>query len=214
MVNQDEKNSSTGFNWDKYIPTDAKACVIDQDDEKLPEGFSWEKFTWDDYIPDQAPVHTTFVARVEEDSDDDTEYYARRMAEHLKMMAESDSEDEKAKKKKKKIKTPVSIDDETQVVRRKVKEIPKFKISEEVIAKEIPVNCETCEIMKKKNSELINNMNRLKESYDVLNKAMNMYNDTSEEQASAMKTLQGAFMTKQKVVNNYIEKCAVLEQNH
>ncbi|KAJ0959475.1 hypothetical protein HanPSC8_Chr00c066g0804071 [Helianthus annuus] len=66
--------------------------------------------------------------------------------------------------------------------------------------------------MKKKNSELINNMNRLKESYDVLNKAMNMYNDTSEEQAIAMKTLQGAFMTKQKVVNNYIEKCAALEQ--
>ncbi|KAJ0457466.1 hypothetical protein HanIR_Chr15g0774041 [Helianthus annuus] len=55
-------------------------------------------------------------------------------------------------------------------------------------------------------------MNRLKESYDVLNKAMNMYNDTSEEQATAMKTLQGAFMVKQKVVNNYIEKCAALEQ--
>ncbi|KAJ0624743.1 putative transcription factor interactor and regulator CCHC(Zn) family [Helianthus annuus] len=55
-------------------------------------------------------------------------------------------------------------------------------------------------------------MNRMKESYDVLNKAMNMYNETSDEQATTMKTLQGAFMTKQKVVNNYIEKCAVLEQ--
>ncbi|KAJ0441356.1 hypothetical protein HanIR_Chr16g0796781 [Helianthus annuus] len=134
------------------------------------------------------------------------------MRDHLKMMAESDSEDDKAKKKKKKVKTPVSSEDEAPVVKRKVKEVPKFKISEEVIAKEIPVNCETCDIMKKKNSELINNMNRLKESYDVLNKEINMYNDTSEEQTSAMKTLQGAFMTKQKVVNNYIEKCAVLEQ--
>ncbi|KAJ0452899.1 hypothetical protein HanRHA438_Chr15g0728731 [Helianthus annuus] len=55
-------------------------------------------------------------------------------------------------------------------------------------------------------------MNRLKESYDVLNKAMNQYNESSSEQATAMKTLQGAFMTKQKVVNNYIEKCAALEQ--
>ncbi|KAJ0903858.1 hypothetical protein HanPSC8_Chr07g0274911 [Helianthus annuus] len=55
-------------------------------------------------------------------------------------------------------------------------------------------------------------MNRLKESYDVLNRAMNMYNDTSEEQATEMKTLQGAFMVKQKVVNNYIEKCVDLEQ--
>ncbi|MFS7953362.1 hypothetical protein Hanom_Chr07g00617651 [Helianthus anomalus] len=56
------------------------------------------------------------------------------------------------------------------------------------------VNCETCVILKKKNSKMLNNMNRLKESYDVLNKAMNMYNDTSEEQATTMKTLQGAFM--------------------
>ncbi|KAF5759609.1 putative transcription factor interactor and regulator CCHC(Zn) family [Helianthus annuus] len=134
------------------------------------------------------------------------------MAEHLKMMAESDSEDEKAKKKKKKIKTPVSSDDEAPVVRRKVKEVPKFKVDEKVDASEMKVKCETCVILKKKNSEILNNMNRLKESYDVLNKAMNMYNDTSEEQATTMKTLQGAFMIKQKVVNNYIEKCATLEQ--
>ncbi|KAJ0895630.1 hypothetical protein HanPSC8_Chr09g0402751 [Helianthus annuus] len=213
MVNQDEKKSSTGFNWDKYISVDGKACVIDQDDEKLPEGFNWENFSWDDYNPNKTPVHTAFVARIEEDSDDDTEYYAKRMRDHLKMMAESDSEDDNAKKKKKKVKTPVSSDDEeVPVVKRKVKEVPKFKINEYVDAKEIPVNCETYEIMKKKNSELINNMNRLKESYDVLNKAMNMYNDTSEEQTKAMKTLQGAFMIKQKVVNNYIEKCVVLEQ--
>ncbi|KAJ0625819.1 hypothetical protein HanLR1_Chr01g0005171 [Helianthus annuus] len=96
--------------------------IIDQDDERLPEGFSWENFTWDDYVPDQATAHTAFVARIEEDSDDDgTKYYARRMAEHLKMMAKSDSEDEKSKKKKKKVKTPVSSDDESvPVVRQKV----------------------------------------------------------------------------------------------
>ncbi|KAJ0889342.1 hypothetical protein HanRHA438_Chr09g0411861 [Helianthus annuus] len=135
------------------------------------------------------------------------------MRDHLKMLAESDSEDEKAKKKKKKLKTPVSSDDETvPVVRRKVKEVPKFEINEEAVAKKCSVTCENCEAMKKQNSSLIHNINRLKESYDVLNKAMNMYNDTSEEQATAMKTLQGAFMIKQKVVNNYIEKCAALEQ--
>ncbi|KAJ0479544.1 hypothetical protein HanIR_Chr13g0621191 [Helianthus annuus] len=214
MVNQDEKKPSTEFNWDKYIPTDGKACVIDQNDEKLPEGFSWENFNWDDYDPNKALIHTAFVARIDEDSDEDvTEYYAKQMAQHLKMMAESDSEDDKAKKKKKKVKTPVSSDDETvPVVRRKVKEVPAFKIDEEAVAKKSPVICENCEAMKKQNSSLIHNMNKLKESYDVLNKAMNMYNDTSEEQATAMKTLQGAFMIKQKVVNNYIEKCAALEQ--
>ncbi|KAJ0575951.1 hypothetical protein HanIR_Chr05g0218661 [Helianthus annuus] len=214
VVNQDEKKP---FNWDKYVLADGKACLIDQDDEKLPEGFSWENFTWDDYIPDQATTHTAhkaFVARIEEDSDDDgTEDYARQMAQHLKMMAESNSEDEKAKKKKKKIKTLVSSDDETvPVIRRKVKEVPKFEINEEAVAKKSPVTCENCEAVKKQNSSLIHNMSRLKESYDVLNKEMNMYNDTCEEQATAMKTLQGAFMIKQKVVNNYIEKCAALEQ--
>ncbi|KAJ0501791.1 putative transcription factor interactor and regulator CCHC(Zn) family [Helianthus annuus] len=213
MVNQDEKNLSTGFNWDKYIPADGKACVIDQDDEKLPEGFSWENFTWDDYDPKKDPVHTAFVARIEEDSDDDREYHAKRLPAHFKMLEESDSEDEKVKKKKKKVKTPISSDDEdVPVIRQKVKEVPKFKVDEKADASEMKVNCETCVILKKKNSELLNNMNRLKESYDVLNEAMNMYNDTSEEQATAMKTLQGAFMTKQKVVNNYIEKCAALEQ--
>ncbi|KAJ0811579.1 hypothetical protein HanPSC8_Chr17g0752251 [Helianthus annuus] len=154
-----------------------------------------------------------FVAQIEEDSDNDDDYYAKRMAKHLKMMEESGSDDEKAKKKKKKIKTPISSDDEeVPVVKRKVKEVPAFKIDAEADARKIPVNCENCEIIKKKNSELINNMNRLKESYDVLNKAMNQYNDSSSEQATTMKTLQGAFMTKQKIVNNYIEKCVVLEQ--
>ncbi|KAJ0601428.1 hypothetical protein HanIR_Chr03g0128231 [Helianthus annuus] len=93
-----------------------------------------------------------------------------------------------------------------------MKEVPKFKVDAEVNAKKIPVMCENCEIFKKKNSELINNINQLKESYDVLNKSINQYNQSSEEQATAMKTLQGAFMIKQKVVNNYIEKCAALEQ--
>ncbi|KAM0031258.1 putative transcription factor interactor and regulator CCHC(Zn) family [Helianthus debilis subsp. tardiflorus] len=195
---------------------DGKALIIDQEDEKLAEGFSWTNFTWDDFVPDQTTAYTAFTAKIEDDSDDDREYWARKYREDMKLVAESDSEDEKVKKekKKKKIKTPVSSDDEeVPVVKRQtVKEVPKFKVEENVDAKEIPVKCENCEIVKKQNSKLINNLNRLKESYDVLNKAMNQYNQTSEEQAVAMKTLQGAFMTKQKVVNNYIEKCAALEQ--
>ncbi|KAJ0827008.1 hypothetical protein HanRHA438_Chr17g0820801 [Helianthus annuus] len=193
---------------------DGSALIIDQDDEKLAEGFSWANFTWDDYIPDQTTAYTAFTAKVIDDSDDDTEYWARKYKEDMKLLAESDSEDEKVKKKKKKIKTPVSSDDEeVPVVRRqKVKEVPKFKVDEEVDAKKIPVKCENCEAVKKQKSTLIYNLNSLKESYDVLNKTMNQYNQTSEEQAVAMKTLQGAFMTKKKVVNNYIEKCAALEQ--
>ncbi|KAF5757220.1 putative transcription factor interactor and regulator CCHC(Zn) family [Helianthus annuus] len=171
LVNQEN------FSWDKYISADSKACLIDQDDEKMPGGFSWENFKWDDYDPNKTSSHKGFVARIEEDSDDGTEYYAKRMAKHLKQMEESDSEDEKATKKKKKVKTPVSSDDEdVLVVRRKVIQVPAFKIDEEADARKSPVICENCEAIKKQNSTLIHNMNRLKESYDVLNKAINHYN--------------------------------------
>ncbi|KAJ0557037.1 putative transcription factor interactor and regulator CCHC(Zn) family [Helianthus annuus] len=214
LVNQDDKKSSNRFSWDKYISADSKACLIDQADGKLPEGFSWENFSWDTYCPEKEILQAkAFVARVAEDSDNDDDYYARRMEEHLRMMEESDNDDEKAKKKKKKAKKPVSSDDEeVPVIRKKIKDVPAFTIDAEVDAHKIPVICENCEAVKKQNSTLIHNLNRLKESYDVLNKSMNQYNHTSSEQATVMKTLQGAFMTKQRVVNNYIEKCAVLEQ--
>ncbi|XP_022013998.1 protein SDA1 homolog [Helianthus annuus] len=140
-----------------------------------------------------AKTYTAFAAKIEDDSDDDTEYWARKYRADMKLVAESDSEDDRVKKekKKKKIKTPVSSDDEEGSL---------------MSSDDEEVKCENCEIVKKQNSTLINNLNRLKESYDVLNKTMNQYDQTSEEQAVAMRTLQGAFMTKQKVVNNYIEK--------
>ena len=47
--------------------------MVNQDEKKPSTGFNW-----DDYDPNKTPVHTAFVARVEEDSDDDTEYYAKR----------------------------------------------------------------------------------------------------------------------------------------
>ncbi|MFS7919202.1 hypothetical protein Hanom_Chr03g00210011 [Helianthus anomalus] len=107
------------------------------------------------------------------------------MKEHLKFLAERDAERMKGK------------NDEEEVRVIKVKEVPAFKIDEEVVAEKTPKICENCETVKKQNSELIHNMNRLKESYDVLNKAMNQYNESSSEQAIAMRTLQGAFMSKQ-----------------
>ncbi|MFS7925696.1 putative transcription factor interactor and regulator CCHC(Zn) family [Helianthus anomalus] len=36
------------FSWDKYLPTNSKVCVAEQDDEKLAEGFNWDNF-----CPDQ-----------------------------------------------------------------------------------------------------------------------------------------------------------------
>ncbi|MFS7952593.1 hypothetical protein Hanom_Chr07g00608721 [Helianthus anomalus] len=88
----------------------------------------------------------------------------------------------------------------------------KKKLEKEADAEKTPKKCENCDTVKRHNNKLIHNMNRPKESYDVLNKAMNQYNKPSSEQVLAMKTLNGAFMTKQKIINNYIEKCDVLKQ--
>ncbi|XP_021995461.1 uncharacterized protein LOC110892615 [Helianthus annuus] len=41
---------------------------------------------------------------------------------------------------------------------------------------------------------------------------MNQYNESSGEQATTMKTLNGAYMIKQEMVNYYIDMCAELEQ--
>ncbi|KAF5803342.1 hypothetical protein HanXRQr2_Chr06g0270161 [Helianthus annuus] len=138
--------------------------------------------------------------KVEKQDDREDDYWADKMKEHLKFLAERDAERKKGK------------NDEEEVRVIKQKEIPAFEIKKEAVAEKVSENCENCETLKKCNNELIHNMNRLKESYDVLNKAMNQYNESSSEQATAMKTLNGAYMIKQEMVNYYIDMCAELEK--
>ncbi|KAJ0508373.1 putative transcription factor interactor and regulator CCHC(Zn) family [Helianthus annuus] len=234
LVNQDDERSSKGFSWDKYISANSKACLTDQDDERLPKDFSW-----DDYDPNRTADHEAFVAQKVED--DDNDYWANSMKEHLKYLAERDAErkaENAQMEKKKEVKQQDDSDDdywadkmkehlrflaerdaerkkgkndEEEVRVVKQKEIPAFEIKKEAVAEKASKNCENCETLKKYNNELIHNMNRLKESYDVLNKAMNQYNESSNEQATAMKTLNGAYMIKQEMINYYIGMCAELE---
>ncbi|KAJ0859641.1 hypothetical protein HanRHA438_Chr13g0614901 [Helianthus annuus] len=230
LVNQDDERSSKGFSWDKYISAESKACLTDQDDERLPKDFSW-----DDYDPNRTADHKAFVAKIIEDSADDNSYWADSMKEHLEYLADRDAE--KARMAKKKVEKQDDRDDDNSyyaermkeylksraekdknddeevcVIKKQDKEILAFEIKKEVDIEKVSENCENCETMKKHNNELIHNMNRLKESYDVLNKAMNQYNESSSEQATAMKTLNGAYMIKKEMVNYYIDMCAELEQ--
>ncbi|KAM0072990.1 putative transcription factor interactor and regulator CCHC(Zn) family [Helianthus debilis subsp. tardiflorus] len=195
LVNQDDERSSKGFSWDKYISAESKACLTDQDDERLPKGFSW-----DDYDPNRTSGHKAFVAQIKEDSVDD--YYAEIMKEHLKYLAKRDANVRVTKKKVKKqddrdddnsyyakrMKEHLKFlaerdknDEDVRVIKKQVKEIPAFKIEKEADAEKVSETCENCATMKKHNNELIHNMNKLKESYDVLNKAMNQYNESSRK---------------------------------
>ncbi|KAJ0550438.1 putative transcription factor interactor and regulator CCHC(Zn) family [Helianthus annuus] len=47
------------FSWSDYISSDGKAArIIDQDDEKLPEGFSWDMFV------DEKGEFKAFIAKI------------------------------------------------------------------------------------------------------------------------------------------------------
>ncbi|KAJ0843129.1 putative transcription factor interactor and regulator CCHC(Zn) family [Helianthus annuus] len=105
-----------------------------------------------------------------------------------------------------------TVEENVRAGKKQVIEIPAVKVEKEADIEKISEKCENCDTVKRHNNKLIHNMNRLKESYDVLNKAMNQYNKSRNEQEIAMKTINGAFMMKQKIINQYIEKCAELEQ--
>ncbi|KAJ0637062.1 putative transcription factor interactor and regulator CCHC(Zn) family [Helianthus annuus] len=51
------------FNWSNYISPDSKACIVDQDDERLPEGFSWDMFV------DKKGEYKAFIAKIVREPD-------------------------------------------------------------------------------------------------------------------------------------------------
>ncbi|KAJ0734714.1 putative transcription factor interactor and regulator CCHC(Zn) family [Helianthus annuus] len=51
------------FSWDKYISPDSKAYIVDQDDERLPEGFSWDMFV------DEKGEFKAFIAKIVREPD-------------------------------------------------------------------------------------------------------------------------------------------------
>ena len=51
------------FNWSNYISPDSKACLVDQDDERLPEGFSWDMFV------DEKGDFKAFIAKIVREPD-------------------------------------------------------------------------------------------------------------------------------------------------
>ncbi|KAJ0715023.1 putative transcription factor interactor and regulator CCHC(Zn) family [Helianthus annuus] len=51
------------FNWSNYISPESKACLVDQDDERLPEGFSWDMFV------DEKGELKAFIAKIVREPD-------------------------------------------------------------------------------------------------------------------------------------------------
>ncbi|KAJ0556658.1 putative transcription factor interactor and regulator CCHC(Zn) family [Helianthus annuus] len=203
LVNQ---GKDSGFSWDKYISTDSKVCLADQDDERLPEDFSW-----DNYCPDQEFMAKemlnakAFVANVTD------EYWAEKYRkireaeeEKWRKIEEEEEERRKAEAEKKKRKEEVQV-------RRRIKEVSEFEIKTDAEAVKVPEKCMNCDSLIKQNNELLHNIKRLKESYNTLNREINKYTESNSEQAVALNTLKGAYMRQLDNVNYNTEKCAELE---
>ncbi|KAJ0435384.1 putative transcription factor interactor and regulator CCHC(Zn) family [Helianthus annuus] len=107
----------------------------------------------------------------------------------------------------------------------KIVEVEKFVEIEKIVEVTKPClkcleSCKHCEEKDKKIGELeelkeklLFDVKYVKESYDVLNRTVDGLNKTNLEVDAAMTMMSSTLMTKQKVINEYIEDCAKLKQD-
>ncbi|KAJ0907796.1 putative transcription factor interactor and regulator CCHC(Zn) family [Helianthus annuus] len=58
VIEDSKRACLVDFNWNKYISPESKACLNNQDDERLPEGFSWDMFV------DEKGEFKAFIAKI------------------------------------------------------------------------------------------------------------------------------------------------------
>ncbi|KAJ0851127.1 putative transcription factor interactor and regulator CCHC(Zn) family [Helianthus annuus] len=228
------------FNWSNYVSPESKACLVDQDDERLPEGFSWDMFV------DEKGEFKAFIAKIVREPD----MFATWMKSIGETMKSVDEESivsvenrlEKLKKKRAtkgqqelKVENVVQNENIESVAEEKV-ETEQVKEEEKVVevVKTIEVEkivevikpctkcleaCKECaaknEIIveyEKKKEQLLFNLNYVKESYDVLNKTVTGLQKTNSEREQALTMMNAVMMTKQKAINFYIEESAKWKQ--
>ncbi|KAM0066766.1 putative transcription factor interactor and regulator CCHC(Zn) family [Helianthus debilis subsp. tardiflorus] len=210
LVNQ---GRDSDFSWDRYLPTNNKVCLADQDDEKLAEGFCWDNF-----CPDQE-----FMAKeMSKDTSNAKAFIANaydlKWAEKYRKMREAEEEkwrkieeEEEEERLKAEAEAERKRRNEFFQSNRTIKDVPEFEIKVDTEAVKVPEKCLNCDSLIKQNNEMLHNINRLKESYDTMNREINQYTESNCEQAVAMNTLKGAYIRQLDNVNFYTKKCDDLE---
>ncbi|KAJ0538411.1 putative transcription factor interactor and regulator CCHC(Zn) family [Helianthus annuus] len=200
------------FTWDKYLPTNSKVCLAEQDDEKLAEGFNWDDFCPDkDLMAKEMFKNTSnaFFANAHDLKCVERNRKVMEAAEARRRKLEEEEEDEERLKAEAKAEKKRRA--EFLQPNRTVKEVPEFEVKVDAEPSEVPEKCMNCDSLIKQNNELLHNINRLKESYDTMNREINKYTDSSGEQAVAMNTLKIAHLRQLDDANFHIKKCADLE---
>ncbi|KAF5813672.1 hypothetical protein HanXRQr2_Chr03g0101521 [Helianthus annuus] len=200
-----------------------KAYLVNQEDERLPEGFSWDK-----YIPAESnSKFRAFIAQIIQEP--------QLMKEWMDVFADDEksqdgesvsSEDDKLELKKRraaKEKKEVKCENVVQV-EEKNEQSKEVKVIEKTVEVTKPYlkclePCKHCEEKDKKYSELeemkeklLFNVKYVKKSYDVLNRTVNQLEKTNSEREVALTMMNAVMMSKQKAINHYIEECAELKQ--
>ncbi|KAJ0726782.1 putative transcription factor interactor and regulator CCHC(Zn) family [Helianthus annuus] len=199
------------FTWDKYLPSNSKVCLAEQDDEKLAEGFSWDNFCPDqEFMAKEMSKNTSnvnaFIANA----------YDLKCAEKCrKVMEAAEARRRKLEEEEERLKAEAKAEKKRKAEflrsNRTVKEVPEFEVKVDAEHVKVPEKCMNCDSLIKQNNELLHNINRLKESYDTMNREINKYTDSSGEQAVAMNTLKIAYLRQLDDANFHIKKCADLE---
>ncbi|KAM0046474.1 hypothetical protein Hdeb2414_s0009g00316761 [Helianthus debilis subsp. tardiflorus] len=199
------------FTWDKYLPSNSKVFLAEQDDEKLAEGFCWDNF-----CPDQELMAKEMSKNTSNVNAFIANAYDLKCAEKCrKVMEAAEARRRKLEEEEERLKAEAEVEKKRRAEflrsNKKVKEVPEFEVKVDVEPVKVPEKCINCDSLIKQNNELLHNINRLKESYDTMNREINKYTDSNGEQVMAMNTLKRAYLRQLDDTNFHIKRCADLE---
>ncbi|KAJ0540875.1 putative transcription factor interactor and regulator CCHC(Zn) family [Helianthus annuus] len=212
--------------------------IIDQDNEKVAEGFSW-----DNYISPDSKI-VALIAKIVKEPDLFTEWMkvvgVNEKNQDEESLGETEGETSSKEQKKKKCESVVQkvkseqseevkygekiVETEKVIEIEKVVEVEKIIEVEKIVEITKPClkcleSCKQCEEKDEKLTEfekmkeqLLFNLNYVKESYEVLNITVTGLQKTNSEREDALTMMNAVMMSKQKAINHYIEECAKLKQ--
>ncbi|KAJ0922119.1 hypothetical protein HanPSC8_Chr05g0199891 [Helianthus annuus] len=220
IIHQDDEKVAKGFSWDKYIPgTALVAKILDKVEmlnqkkiDRLKKELEAAKVLADEKAKTEAGE--TKVEAVIENAIGkiiEVEKVVEKIVEVEKFVeVEKIVEIEKIVEVEKFIEVEKTVEVEKIVEKLVEVEKPCLKCSE---------SCKACEEKDKKivelekiKEDLLSDVKYVKESYDVLNRTVDSLKKTNSEIEKAMEKMSATLMTKQSVINEYIEDCAKLKQ--
>ncbi|KAF5759649.1 putative transcription factor interactor and regulator CCHC(Zn) family [Helianthus annuus] len=167
LVNQGKYDN---FSWDKYLPTNSKVCLAEQDDEKLAEGFNWDNFCPDQELMNKEISKGTTNAKAFIDNAYDLKW-AEKCRKVMEAAEERRRKIEEEEEEEERLKAEAEAEAEAERKRRNkffqsnrtVKDVPEFEIKVDTEPVKVPEKCMNCDSLIKQINELLHNINRLKE---------------------------------------------------